>query len=356
MPVETPDVLVVGLGPAGSRAAAAAAEAGARVVALDRRREPGCPVQCAELVPALLDQDIAGLAVVARQPVGRMLTAVEDAAFDETRPFPGRIIDRAAFDAMLAREAAAAGAECRCGIAALAIAPDGTVHCSNGARLRPGVLIGADGPCSRVGLAAGIVNRELVETRQITVPLLAPHDATDIFLGADYPGGYGWLFPRDASANLGIGVVPAAKRRLKPLLAALHRRLVDAGRVGAAVTALTGGAIPVGGRLPSVGNVGGMPVLLAGDAAGLANPVTGAGIAAAVQSGTLAGEAAARWLGGKPSALADYEEELSELFDAALARALRRRRDLLAHYNDGQRPDAAALRAGWVAYPEYWAA
>ena len=67
-------------------------------------------------------------------------------------------------------------------------------------------------------------------------------------------------------------------------------------------------------------------MLLAGDAAGLTNPVTGAGIASAVQSGALAGRAAADLLGGRAGALDDYEEELGDIFDAALGRALRRRR------------------------------
>jgi digeranylgeranylglycerophospholipid reductase len=356
MPIEAPDLLVIGLGPAGSRAATAAAAAGLRVVALERRSEPGRPVQCAELVPALLEQDIASLAAVTEQPIVRMLTSVEGAAFDETPHFPGRLIDRAAFDALLAGEAARAGAQCRYGVAALAIAADGTVETCDGGAFRPRLVIGADGPRSRVGRAAGHVNRVLVETRQITVPLLAPHDATDIFLSADYLGGYGWLFPKGATANLGIGVAPEAKRRLKPLLDALHRHLMQQGRVGTAATALTGGAIPVGGRVRATGSVGRTPVLLAGDAAGLTNPVTGAGIAAAVQSATLAGAAAAAWLGGREAALDDYEAELAELFDGAMARARARRAALLARYRGGGRPDAAALRAGWIAYPQYWAA
>ena len=353
---ETPDILVVGLGPAGSRAAASAARAGCRVVAIDRRREPGRPVQCAELVPALLDQDVAGLAAVAQQSVARMLTSIEGAPFDETRPFPGQMIDRARFDAALAHSAAQAGADCRWGVAAIDIAADGTVFAADGSGLKSRLLIGADGPRSCVGFAAGIVNRELVETRQVTVALHRPHDATDIFLSADYPGGYGWLFPKGASANLGIGVAPMAKHRLKPLLAALHRRLAADGRVGERASALTGGPIPVGGHLPAVGHIGGVPVLLAGDAAGLANPVTGAGIAAAVQSGTLAGAAAAEWLGGNASSLEDYEAELAETFDGAIRRALSRRRELLAHYGANGRPGKAALRAGWIAYPQYWAA
>jgi flavin-dependent dehydrogenase len=84
-------------------------------------------------------------------------------------------------------------------------------------------------------------------------------------------------------------------------------------------------------------------VLLAGDAAGLANPVTGAGIAAAVHSGRLAGEAAAA------GSAVEYEEELEDVFKAALERALRRRCELLAAV-----PGKAALRRGWIAYPEYW--
>jgi digeranylgeranylglycerophospholipid reductase len=351
---ETPDILVIGLGPAGSRAAAVAAASGFRVVAVERRSAPGRPVQCAEFVPALMEQEVAGLACVTQQAIKGMHTDVEGAGFDESSHFRGRMIDRAAFDALLAREAARAGALCRYGVAALAIAPDGSVLASDRRSLRPRVLIGADGPRSLVGRAAGRVNRDLVETRQVTVPLPAPQGATDIFLRADYRGGYGWLFPKGMKANLGLGLMAQEKRRLKPLLLSLHRQLLAEGRIGAAATGLTGGAIPVGGRLPAIGRIGRTPILLAGDAAGLTNPVTGAGIAAAVQSGVLAGEAAALWLAGRESALADYEDALEELFDGAMARALAQRRALLARYEGGGRPDAAALRAGWIAYPQYW--
>jgi flavin-dependent dehydrogenase len=84
-------------------------------------------------------------------------------------------------------------------------------------------------------------------------------------------------------------------------------------------------------------------VLLAGDAAGLANPVTGAGIAAAVHSGRLAGQAAAS------RDYRAYEEELADVYRAALDRALDRRSELLV-----SKPEKAALRRGWIAYPEYW--
>ena len=81
------------------------------------------------------------------------------------------MIDRGAFDRMLAQEAARNGAECRYGETVLSVDADGTVTTSAGARLRPEVLIGADGPRSPVGTAIGQINRDLVDTRQVTVPL-----------------------------------------------------------------------------------------------------------------------------------------------------------------------------------------
>ncbi|HEY4999158.1 MAG TPA: NAD(P)/FAD-dependent oxidoreductase [Usitatibacter sp.] len=349
MNAQSVDVLCVGLGPAGARAAAAAAAHGWRVLAVDRKQVPGIPVQCAEFVPALIGSAVEGLAQCVRQRIEAMETFVESEAPDRTAPFPGQMLDRAAFDAQLVADATRAGAECRFGTSLRAIAADGTVTLARGARVTPRIIIGADGPRSIAGRAIGRVNRSLVETRQVTVPLSAPHEATDIFLSASIPGGYGWLFPKGDVANLGAGVGPRHKHALKAIVDSLHARLVAEGRVGREVLARTGGAIPVGGPLVPRGLLGTVPVLLAGDAAGLANPVTGAGIASAVHSGTLAGEAAALFLDGPATALADYEDELDALFGAALARALHRREALLR-----AAPSPAALRRGWIAYPEYW--
>jgi flavin-dependent dehydrogenase len=197
---------VVGLGPAGSRAAEAAARAGLKEVALEKRVQAGTPVQCAEFVPSMIERDVPAIGDVTEQMIARMLTFVEkDEKPCETPEFRGRMIDRARFDRMLAENAARVGADCRYGVTVLKIDGDGTLHTSRG-DFKPRVLIGADGPRSRVGKAIGQINRELVETRQVTVPLVLPHDATDIFLSADYRGGYGWLFPKGAVAKVGLGI------------------------------------------------------------------------------------------------------------------------------------------------------
>jgi len=330
--------------------------AGCDVLAVDRRKLPGFPVQCAEFVPVMLAQELDGLGAVTRQRIGSMITVIESRAPDLKDDFPGLIIDRAAFDATLVARAQSAGAECRFRTEVSAIDEQGAVTLSSGDRVNPRLIIGADGPRSVVGKAIGQPNTELVETRQVTVPLLKQHEATDIFLGADIPGGYAWLFPKGAFANLGIGTAPFAKARLKPVLEGLHRWLRDEGRVGTSVLGYTGGAIPVGGMRQAVRFLGHVPTLLAGDAAGLTNPVTGAGIVSAVVSGRLAGESAAQWAAGKSDALTDYFEELDDLFSTALNRALRRRNELLRYYENGAKPSPAALQRGWVSYPEYWAA
>ena len=349
------DVFCIGLGPAGSRAAAAAARSGCRVIAVDRRREPGRPVQCAEFVPALIGTEVVGLARSVRQRIRSMATVVEDDRPDRTEPFPGQMLDRARFDAELVEEAMKAGATCRFGLSVRRLGRDGGIVLSDGSSVSAKVIIGADGPRSIAGRAIGKVNASLVETRQVTVALLQPCDATDIFLSTTIPGGYGWLFPKSDVANLGAGVDPAYKRRLKGIVDRLHQALAQRGRVSTKVLGLTGGAIPVGGMLEPWGRLRETLVLLAGDAAGLANPVTGAGIAAAVHSGSLAGEAAAAAIAGRTEAARDYADELEELFGAALARAVRRRRELTDALRSGRPVSRSALRRGWIAYPEYWA-
>ena len=306
-PCQTCDVLVIGLGPAGACAAAAAASRGARVIAIDRKVEAGIPVQCAEFVPRMLGMEIAELGAAQRQVITSMETFVETGAPAIEPHFPGIMIDRAEFDATLVANAKAHGTQCRFATSLRAFDALGTAELSDETRISARVVIGADGPRSRVGSVVGAANTEIVETRQITVPLQQPCVSTDIFLSAGIPGGYAWLFPKGEVANLGIGLAPQWRWQLKPLLDDLHARLMGEGRVGAQISAHTGGAIPVGGMRRLVSRIGDASVLLAGDAAGLTNPVTGAGIASAVMSGHEAGVAAARLTDGDASAAACLE-------------------------------------------------
>jgi geranylgeranyl reductase family protein len=351
----TGDVLVIGLGPGGGAAAAAAASAGLKVTVIDRKHEIGVPVQCAEFIPMPLSRH-AMAAGVLRQRISGMSSVLPSGAVVDT-PFSGLMVDRAAFDRALAQTAAEAGAVLHTSSNLMALdhesrrarikGPDGewTMHYR--------ALIAADGPHSTVARLLGLPALQTVNTRQYTVPLLRPFDDTDIWLSPQYPGGYAWLFPKGDRANLGLGMDPDVDDDMKTPLDALHRELMQDGRVGNEIIARTGGAIPVGGlrgRL-FVGNV-----LLVGDAAGLTHPVTGAGIAAAVASGEAAAAAVRAHIAGVIDALAEYDEDMRDQFGDSLARAVARRAELSCLWRTAAAGDDAVHRRGWIAFDEYYRA
>jgi len=348
------DVLVVGLGPAGGSAAAAAARAGLSVLAVERKQQVGVPVQCAEFIPLPMGKYAQGTGVLTQRIAG-MTTRLPSGAV-ETRDLPGLMIDRAAFDQALAQQAAAQGAELWLGCRLLRLDLQRAIaHVATPAGEREiayRLLIAADGPHSAVAASLGLLPLETVYTRQYTVPLLQPQRNTEIWLSHDYPGGYAWLFPKGGCANLGVGADKRFTHDLKQPLDALHRDLVGQGLAGESLLALTGGLIPVGGVRAQlvVDNV-----LFAGDAAGLTHPITGAGIAAAVASGELAGAAAARYvLDGTASALADYAAEIRAQYAPSLQRGMERRQWLNRYWHtEGAREDAPH-RKGWIAFPEYF--
>jgi digeranylgeranylglycerophospholipid reductase len=347
MPHEV-DVLIVGLGPAGGAAALAAARGGLKVVAIERRKEVGVPVQCAEWVPLALAgllPDLMRGDGVNIQSVNAMITHLPSGETSRLRA-PGLMVNRGAFDQAIAAAAERAGAtlhlNCRLdGLdTSLHLASVESPQGKNNFSYR--LLIAADGPSSSVAKLVGLTRQAVVHARQYTVPLLLPMGDASVWLSPDFPGGYAWLFPKGDQANLGLGMDKRLAANLKTPLEALRQKLVSEGRVGSKVIRRTGGLIPVGGLRSAlvVGNI-----LFAGDAGGFAHPVTGAGIQAAVVSGRCAGESALAWLNGRKNALESYEEEMRDHFEQALRRGVRQRVWL-----NGNAP-----RKGWVAFPEYFA-
>lgn len=349
------DVLVIGLGPAGGAAALAAARGGLKVAAVERRRTVGVPVQCAGFIPLPLGKYAQGSGVL-KQRISGMKTMLPSGAAEHTE-FPGLMIDRALFDQALAQQAGEAGARLWLGsrLAGLdaerALARISTPEGEREIEYR--LLVAADGPHSFVAGALGLPPLETVHARQYTVPLRHACADTHVWLSDAYPGGYAWLFPRGALANLGLGLDRRLSGNLKQPLDELHRRLFEQGVVGARIGCRTGGAIPVGGLRARLA-VGG--VLFAGDAAGLTHPITGAGIHAAVVSGERAGEAAVRFLGGQPDALEAFEEDVRDQFGAVLDRAVMRRRWLAQRWHTAAAHGDAMHRRGWIAFPEYFSA
>lgn len=350
------DVLIIGLGPAGTAAAAAAAQGGLSVLGVDRRHEIGLPVQCAEFIPLPMGKYATANGVLLQRIKG-MKSYLPSGAVAET-DFPGLMIDRAAFDQALAHEAATQGAELMLDSRLAKLDAAQSV-----ARIKTPVdeidvsyklLIAADGPHSPVAEALGLPEMEVVTTRQYTVPLKRAYADTDIWLSPAYPGGYAWLFPKGNLANLGLGLDKRFAGDMKTPLDALHQQLMAQNLVGAEISYRTGGAIPVGGLREHL-VVG--KVLFTGDAAGLTHPITGAGIAAAVISGERAGQAALAWLKDNDrAALEDFEEDIRDQFEVTVSRAVERRRWLDKFWNTEEVHADPLHRKSWIAFPDYFAA
>jgi geranylgeranyl reductase family protein len=332
------DAIVIGAGPAGASAALPMARAGLRVLMVERRRRVGFPVQCAEYIPLALAGEVDAPQAAVAQPVNTLRTFIEGKLAAENA-WPGVILNRALFDRHLADRAAAAGATLWTGCAVSSV-EDGAVTIG-ARRLTAGAIVGADGPLSLTARSMECAPAEFVYGLQVEAPLAAPMRHTEAHFRPEFLAGYGWVFPKGAWANVGIAVARPAAARLPRLLDAFLSWLRGRGTIAPGATrARTGGLIPVAG--PPARTVRGHR-LLAGDAAGQTDAITGSGIPAAMQCGQAAGEAA---LGS----LESYEEEWRGTLEHSLRRALRHRRTQCAGW--GQENFERLIRRTWIAFPE----
>ncbi len=358
------DILVVGAGPAGSTAAAAAAREGAETVMIDAKVRIGEQPHCGEFVPERLFAETAAERTAIIQRVENMETRVAAQSRTVARnarstnhlagvhnpaeprfersyrkrsevPSPGFLIDRVRFDRDLAREAAAQGVTVFCGARLLGAGDGGWVvqHGRKKKVLRPKLTIACDGACSAVAAALSMKPQEVLRGLQVEAPLVEPLNKTLVFLDQSFVGGYGWVFPKGKAANVGIGAISSTKIRMGDLLDQFLEALCCEGVIKPGVLARSGGLIPVSGiREKFVVDT----VIFCGDAAGLTHPITGAGIPQAIFSGDLAGRAAASALSKDDlSYLKEYEAEIRSRYKGVIDHAVNKRALMMDRWDDG---------------------
>lgn len=312
--METYDTVVVGGGPAGAAAARILAQGGARVLLLEKTRIPRYK-PCGGGITA---RARAASPLVAALPVETSATAmfVPGGREEVCCPLPAPIgmVMRDRFDAQLVARAVEAGAALHDGTALSALEQAGSRL-----RLQAGkdtvtadYVIGADGangitarlagfpPMSAAGAAIevelAVPDRALARYRQAAL--------LDLLCITD---GYGWIFGKTDHLSVGLGVFHGNGKH--DLRAALARFL-------AAHADLRGGRILLqrGHRVPLAGGRRRRrrgPVLLAGDAAALADPLTAEGISYALASGRHAGATVLAALQSGSAALARYDRYLA---------------------------------------------
>lgn len=345
------DILIVGAGPAGSSAALEASKAGLAVLMVERKRTIGQPVQCAELLPNNLLKDAYMDPRSIIQEIKTSKTFFPNGEWVE-HASNTYMMDRAVFDKGLAVQAAHEGA--RILIRTTCISKKGEkVLLKRGSKeieVLPKIIIGADGPKSTVGTWIASINKEFLTTLQYEVPLTSPQESIEFYFDPDFFGGYGWLFPKGKTANVGLAVRYSPQRGIPgmhELLRKLVARLCSDKKIEDNPVSVTGGLIPVGGPV----NTHAGTILLAGDAAGQTHPITGGGIGQAYACGKLAAQAAVEALRENDLRLLDkYEFTWRYILGKELKRACMKRKILESHWNELD----SIIKRCWVMFREYY--
>ncbi|KAF5079927.1 Kynurenine 3-monooxygenase [anaerobic digester metagenome] len=307
--IET-DVLVIGAGPAGSSTAKHAALNGADVILMDKKSEIGSPKRCAEgvskegleklgieLDPRWITREIKGIRLVSPNGTDVWLN-------DEKVKIPeaGFILERKVFDKYMAMDAARAGAKIMVKTLARGMRRDGDAyivscqHMDEDFEIKAKIVVGSDGPESRVGRWGGLKTTVKPKNMESGVQFemvgleLEDSNSLEFYFGSVAPGGYAWIFPKgDDIANVGLAVLTTETDK------SAYQHLVEfvekcPATQNAQAVELNIGGDPVGGMLK---NLVADNVIIVGDAAGHVNPLTGGGINSALEAGMYAGQVTA---------------------------------------------------------------
>ena len=335
------DVIICGAGPAGACAGYEAASAGLKTLILEKRVLPryktcggGVPLTVACDLPKLIPEAFVEATVTHLRHTWNF----GDAHLAALNPNPDEplmslwMVQRSLFDNALTQRAARAGCDVRDGVTVKSVEPDGEtrvrVTTADGEIYFGSHIVGADG-------ANGIVSRlaALRSKRTLAIALEAEiphdwgrgHDSLRPEIGhLEYAvkQGYAWVFPKAGHLSVGAGMFGrrSAEGRGEASKDELARWIV--GYLDALGVPIPREAIEFHGHPLPIWN-GAEPVsawngrvLLAGDAAGLVNPLFGDGISYACRSGALAGKTIA---GGQA---AQWTETLNREFGASHDAAL----------------------------------
>lgn len=335
------DVIICGAGPAGACAGYEAASAGLKTLILEKRPLPryktcggGVPLTVGSDLPKLIPEAFVEATVTHLRHTwnfGEALVAPLNPNPEEP-PMSLWMVQRSIFDNALTERATRAGCEVRDSIAVKSVEPEGDtqvrVTTADGEVYFASHVIGADG-------ANGIVARmaELRKKRLLAIALEAeiPHEwgqghetlRPEIgHLEYAVKQGYAWVFPKAGHLSVGAGTFgrrsaegrgEASKEELTRWIMGYLEALGVPRR--AEEIEFHGHPLPIWGGAEPVTAWNGR-ILLAGDAAGLVNPLFGDGISYACRSGALAGKTIAE------GRAADWTETLREEFGASHDAAL----------------------------------
>lgn len=295
-PLKQVDVVIVGAGPAGACAAAHLAEAGHSVLLVEKAQLPRRKVCAGGLVkrayqhlPPELDfpvQAICDRLESRVQGSGIHLVEHEDALI--------KMVDRHHFDHALVQHAVRLGAELWQGTSAHAVKHDahGVTLDTSAGRVQAGYVVLAEGANSQMANQIWGHQPRNIPALEIDVyaspDVLAAYQGRAIFDLAAIAEGYGWIFYKGDHLSVGVTSYRQGKVDVRGALQAyLSRNGFDQ---PSQQRDRRGFVIPVRPRQDLVRQ----RVILVGDTAGFADPISAEGLSYAIISGRAAAQAIAR--------------------------------------------------------------
>ncbi|MBM3403911.1 MAG: geranylgeranyl reductase family protein [Bacteroidetes bacterium] len=322
MPVDY-DVIISGAGPAGSFAAYSLAKQNRKVLLIDKEKFPRykvCGGGLTHKVAQFLPFDISE--VIERQIYNVVFSHQLDYQFKKRSKEPFIFcVSRDKFDAFLVRKAREAGAEFLEEQAVEGVEEkEHEVIVKTAAKaFTSHYMIGADGAmgitASSVGLMKNVLNCVAIESEMEVDPSFLEESGRTIYLDwGTMPVGYAWMFPKGDHISIGVGTSYRLSRHLRKY----YRRFIIYLPVKEVRTiSYKAYSIPIRQRGSKIVT---KRVALAGDAAGLSDPLTGEGIYYALASGSMAAEAIDKLLKGEIQSLEYYEKRVNlEIFQDLLA-------------------------------------
>jgi flavin-dependent dehydrogenase len=279
-------VVIVGAGPAGLISALNLIQGGISPVILEKKPVIRSTV-CAE---ACSLESLSRIPFDSNSHIRKEVKGAKLIYADSTYSYMRNVtvtLDRTNWLKSMAQEIIASGSQIRLNSEVQAVGLN-NIQLKNGETVDYEILIGADGPNSRVARHLGIRHQFMTACQYILSYDTSDMDYLELYFDKRFSRGYSWIFPKDGIINVG----------LEGNFSQLDAFLSHKGIGGSKIIGREAGIIPASGPQKLVQD----NIALIGDAAAITNPLSGGGLTPIIY--------ASQMLARHIRNLGDYEHEV----------------------------------------------